>query len=170
PRRPPRPTRRPRHPPRHPPPACTQPALDPPPDEPPPPPLLNAWLGPRGTKTPLHTDPHQNVLCQVVGYKYIRLYPPHESARLYPLGVDDNGLCMDNTSSIDIARVRRPPLGLETEVVGAAEEIHTRYPLFADAEFVEGILAPGECLYIPLGWWHYVESLSTSFSVSFWWN
>lgn len=27
----------------------------------------------------------------------------------------------------------------------------------------------GEMLFIPSGWWHRVESLSVSFSVSFWW-
>ncbi|KAF2773362.1 Clavaminate synthase-like protein [Teratosphaeria nubilosa] len=132
--------------------------------------LVNAWLGPKGTKTPLHTDPYHNILCQVVGYKYIRLYPPDEKERLYPLGVDNKGMHMDNTSSIDIARVRQPSLGLKTEMHDAAEEIYKQYPRFEGAKFVEEILAPGECLYIPLGWWHYVESLSTSFSVSFWWN
>lgn len=30
-------------------------------------PLTHAWLGPKGTKTPLHTDPYHNILCQVVG-------------------------------------------------------------------------------------------------------
>ncbi len=32
------------------------------------------------------------------------------------------------------------------------------------------VLAPGECLYIPRHCWHYVRSLSPSFSVSFWWG
>lgn len=33
-------------------------------------PLVHAWLGPKGTKTPLHTDPYHNILCQVVGKLY----------------------------------------------------------------------------------------------------
>ena len=32
------------------------------------------------------------------------------------------------------------------------------------------VLQPGEMLYIPPRWWHYVKSLSVSFSVSFWWK
>lgn len=132
-------------------------------------PLLNAWLGPKGTKTPLHTDPYHNILCQVVGYKYVRLYAPDQTENLYPCGTDGKGINMENTSQVDVCHVRTKSLGGTTDL-DAIREIKRRYPLFANATYQEAILAPGECLYIPLGWWHYVESLSTSFSVSFWWN
>jgi hypothetical protein len=118
-------------------------------------PLLNIWLGPKGTQTPLHTDPYHNILCQVVGYKYIRLYSPAESEKMYPRGVDDKGVSMENTSNVDLSN---------------AEEIRSHYPDFEQAEYVECILGPGEALYVPVGWWHYVESLTTAISVSFWWN
>ena len=49
-------------------------------------------------------------------------------------------------------------------------EAHEKFPLWRDAEYVDCVLEEGECLYIPVGWWHYVRSLSVSFSVSFWFN
>jgi hypothetical protein len=128
-------------------------------------PLLNAWFGPVGTISPLHTDPYHNILSQVVGRKYIRLYAPKESEKLYARGVEDGGVDMGNTSSLDIG-VLVGWEGSDDERTGARE----KFPLFQEAEFVDCILEEGECLYIPVGWWHYVRSLSVSFSVSFWFN
>lgn len=118
-------------------------------------PLLNAWFGPAGTVSPLHTDPYYNILCQVVGKKYVRLYNPDQSDRLYSRG-DEGGVDMSNTSKVDAE--------------GDGTELDKRFPLFRGAGYVETILQEGECLYIPVGWWHYVRSLTVSFSVSFWWN
>lgn len=119
-------------------------------------PLRNAWFGPAGTVSPLHTDPYHNILCQVVGKKYVRLYSPEESARLYPKDIGVDGIDMSNTSKVDAE--------------GEEHEMDERFPLFRKAGYVETILQEGECLYIPVGWWHYVRSLTVSFSVSFWWN
>ena len=95
-------------------------------------PLLNAWFGPAGTVSPLHTDPYDNVLCQVVGRKYVRLYGPSETPRLYPRGVDDGGVDMGNTSQVEVEAADR-----------------SAFPLFDEATYVETVLEEGECLYIP---------------------
>ncbi|KAF1329847.1 Lysine-specific demethylase 8, partial [Globisporangium splendens] len=108
---------------------------------------VNAWFGPEGTVSPLHFDPKDNLLCQVVGAKYLRLYAPEEGGKLYPV----EGL-LSNTSQV---RVQDPD--------------HDAFPQFRDAKYLECVLKEGEMLYIPPRYWHYVASLSASFSVSFWW-
>jgi len=128
-------------------------------------PLLNAWFGPARTISPLHTDPYHNILSQVVGRKYIRLYAPNESEKLYARGVEDGGVDMGNTSSLDIGLL----VGWD-DSEEERKEANERFPLFQEAEFMDCILEEGECLYIPVGWWHYVRSLTVSFSVSFWFN
>ncbi|XP_070779737.1 lysine-specific demethylase 8 isoform X2 [Enoplosus armatus] len=110
---------------------------------------VNAWFGPGGTVSPLHQDPQQNFLAQVVGSKYIRLYSPEDTHKLYP----HQSQLLHNTSQVE---VENP----DTE----------RFPEFANAPYLECVLKPGDVLFIPVRHWHYVRSLELSFSVSFWWS
>lgn len=109
---------------------------------------INAWFGPKGTISPCHYDPNHNILCQVVGSKYIRLYDTKYSENLYP----HEGK-LSNTSQVDIEH---------------PDEV--KFPRFREAEYRECILEEGDALYIPPKVWHYVKSLDMSFSVSFWWD
>ncbi|XP_072273875.1 bifunctional peptidase and arginyl-hydroxylase JMJD5 isoform X2 [Pyxicephalus adspersus] len=110
---------------------------------------INAWFGPAGTVSPLHQDPQQNFLAQIVGRKFIRLYSVSETERLYPF----DSTLLHNTSQVDI---ENPDL--------------EKFPMFRQAVYQECILSPGQILFIPVKWWHYVRALDISFSVSFWWS
>jgi [protein]-arginine 3-hydroxylase / protease len=104
----------------------------------------------QNTISPAHTDPYHNLLTQVVGEKYIRLYAPKYSANLYP---HVGSKLLANSSQVD---VEHPD--------------HARFPEFDAAVPQECVLRAGEMLYIPPKYWHYVRSLSTSISLSFWWK
>lgn len=135
-------------------------------------PQLNAWFGPARTITPLHTDGYHNLLCQVVGTKYVRLYAPEETKWLRPRGTE-HGVDMSNTSELDIGVLE----GWDEEEeeddgrgAAAAVEWESVRRELEGVPYWETVLRPGDTLVIPIGWWHYVRSLSISFSVSFWWN
>uniref|UniRef100_A0A060TCP5 ARAD1D40260p n=1 Tax=Blastobotrys adeninivorans TaxID=409370 RepID=A0A060TCP5_BLAAD len=110
-------------------------------------PVINGWFGPEGTETPLHYDNCDNVFVQVVGYKYIRLYDPECNA--YP------DMALKNTSLVDVSR----PLD---------HEYLSKFPQFPWEQYKEVVLGPGDALFIPKTWWHYVRSQTISISLSFW--
>lgn len=108
------------------------------------------WMGPGGTISPLHFDRKENFLCQVLGWKKVLLISPEDSAFLYPY----EGEMLSNTSQLDFST--------------AIDE--TAFPLAAKAKRLNVMLGPGQMLFIPFGWWHFVTSLTPSISVSFWWT
>jgi hypothetical protein len=115
---------------------------------------INAWIGPEGTLSPLHHDPHDNLLCQVKGFKYVRLYSPTSSpGSIYPQDTP-----MINNSKVDLIRDAGPTFA------------YPDHPGFNELQFFDLVLHPGQILYIPPKWWHYCQSLSVSISVSFWWD
>lgn len=115
---------------------------------------VNAWIGTKGTRTPLHFDTYDNLFVQLVGAKYIRLYEKKETPKLYVIRGDDSSSYakQGNMSAVD-----------------CENEDFVRHPLAEYADFTEVVLFPGDILYIPAKTWHYVRSLSTSVSVNFWW-
>ncbi|PIA18323.1 Clavaminate synthase-like protein [Coemansia reversa NRRL 1564] len=110
--------------------------------------IVNIWIGPSETVSPLHYDVFDNVFAQIFGYKYFRLYSHRETPNLYPHSSES---LLANTSQID---VESPDI--------------EKYPRSTKAQYLECVVKPGDLLYIPPRWWHYVRSLSTSSSISMW--
>ena len=99
------------------------------------------WLGPKGTITPWHHDLTNNLLVQIRGRKRVTL-----------------------------ASVTQTPL---------MQNFHHCYSSFGGMAGLDHLppaerpktlscdLGPGDILFIPIGWWHHVEGLELSVSLSF---
>jgi hypothetical protein len=102
------------------------------------------WIGPAGTFTPLHFDLTNNLLAQISGRKRIALLPPSETRHLHH----------------------------HRHVFSAVhdlwdEERLALYPSARQARRYELELAPGDMLYVPVGWWHQVSALEFSVMLTF---
>jgi hypothetical protein len=96
------------------------------------------WFGPKGTLTPFHHDLTNNLLVQVMGRKRVHMVPSWEVGRMR------NSIhCFSNRSPAEWPDGDDlPPL-------------------------LECVIGPGEALFIPIGWWHHVEALDASITMSF---
>ncbi|CAM3708557.1 cupin-like domain-containing protein [Corallococcus sp. ZKHCc1 1396] len=104
--------------------------------------MMTLLLGPAGTVTPLHHDNMNILLGQVLGRKHVKLVPSYERHRVYP-----------HRGTFSHVDAGQPDL--------------TAHPLFAQASVLETVLEPGDMVFLPVGWWHWVKALDVSASVTF---
>ena len=122
----------------------------------------NIWLnGTSGSSSDCHQDPFNNLLCQLHGTKTVTLYDPASAEALYPA----INTAQKNTSTIDFAHYER-----QGDEFAVDEQ---RYPLYHDpskrTRYGPVTLEPGDALFIPHRYWHYVRAPNVSASVNFWW-
>jgi hypothetical protein len=103
------------------------------------------WIGPEGTFTPLHHDLTNNLLVQLVGRKHVVLASPAETPKLY------NHIHVFS----EVGNLTDPKLDLSA------------YPRLKELRTLDIVLEPGEALFVPIGWWHQVEALDFSVSVTY---
>lgn len=104
------------------------------------------WIGPKGTITGLHADDHNNMLAQIVGKKLMIVASPKFKRNVYPSKKFDYGAVL---SRVDINNYDRG-----------------KFPEFEKVDFFKIELEPGDVLYNPKGWWHYVKSKEASISTN----
>ena len=112
------------------------------------------WIGNSVTVAP-HFDVAENLACVVAGRRRFVLFPPDQTANLYP-------------GPMDVT-----PANVPISMVAMGDSELDRFPNYRealDAAFVAD-LEPGDALYIPYLWWHGVQSL-TGFNVlvNYWFN
>ena len=116
------------------------------------PPLV--WVGNSARIAP-HFDSSENIACSVTGKRTFLIFPPNQVSNLY-VGPLEHNMAGQPASIVD-------PKDIDLE----------KFPKFKTAMDAALIakLEPGDAVYLPALWWHYVES-SGPFNVlvNYWWN
>lgn len=112
------------------------------------------WTGNRSRIAP-HFDASDNIACVVSGKRAFLLFPPEQIADLY------------------VGPLHQTIAGQPTSMVDPREIDFTKYPKFRNAlenaQLAE--LHPGDALFIPSMWWHYVEADGPlNILANYWWN
>jgi hypothetical protein len=100
------------------------------------------FIGPCGTIKQCHHDLTNNFLVQVVGNKKVYLVNSLMQSKIYNY---QNVYSLVDLSNPDL----------------------TKHPLMKDVDIIEIDLNAGQCLAIPIGWWHQVHSTSFSISITY---
>ena len=112
------------------------------------------WIGNAARVAP-HFDASENIACAVRGSRRFLLFPPDQVNNLYigPLEVTMAG----------------PPASMVDPIAPDLD----RYPRYRDAmeQALVADLKPGDAIYIPSLWWHYVRSFEPfNILVNYWWG
>jgi len=107
---------------------------------------LLSWIGPKSTITGFHADWAENINIQIKGKKIFYLVSPKYNKNMYPSGKFER---FSTGSLVDLKSYDK-----------------NKFPLFEESEIIKVILEAGDAIYLPRGWWHYVESLEPSINVS----
>lgn len=112
------------------------------------------WLGNEASVS-THYDGSDNLACVVVGKRRFTLFPPEQVANLYP-------------GSLNFT-----PAGAPVSLVNLHSPDFERYPLFKHAldNAYSAELYPGDAIFIPMLWWHHVDSLDkVNGLMNYWWS
>ncbi|XP_077072386.1 HSPB1-associated protein 1 homolog [Siphateles boraxobius] len=109
------------------------------------------WIGTQGANTPCHLDSYGcNLVFQIQGRKRWHLFPPDDTPCLYPTRIPYE----------------------ESSVFSQVSVVHPdvkKFPAFKRARVHTVTLEPGQVLFVPRHWWHYVESVDpVTVSVNSW--
>lgn len=155
------------------------------------------WIGTKGACSPCHYDSYGvNIVAQLLGRKRWYLIHPRFTSKMYPTRIPyEESTVYSQIPFPWITKERLSNPEEEDEEVGGVfatadehrpvnkkrkvapppidrfDELTARFPLFY-SDVIDSMivvdLEPGQMLFVPRHWWHFVECLETSITINQW--
>jgi len=109
---------------------------------------INVWIGQGGVIAHTHLDSYDNFFVQLHGKKRFLLFNPAQATNLHPYPFLHPSHAQ---AQVDI---QLPDLSF--------------WPEMKDIQCIEANLEPGDVLYLPPLWFHFVQAIDASISVNLW--
>lgn len=116
--------------------------------------IPKVWISNSAQIAP-HFDISENIACVVSGTRRFVVFPPEEISNLY-VGPIDYNMAGQPASMVDLTAID-----------------FDRFPKFRDAAKSAKVaeLGPGDAIYLPSLWWHFVDSKGPfNVLVNYWWD
>lgn len=108
--------------------------------------VVNLWVGSK-TRSGMHYDWVDNIFAQIYGSKRVLMVSKDEMRNMYPFS-DSHTKCRVDPENIDLKA----------------------FPRFSQVTIWETEVGPGDILFIPRAWWHYLASSDVSISLNCWYG
>ncbi|KAF8913904.1 cupin-like domain-containing protein [Gymnopilus junonius] len=129
---------------------------------------VNIWIGDERSITSIHSDPYENIYTVVQGEKHFFLLPPSDSwcleERLYPHATYERQ-CTSTALELVPSQEDVPPVRWSSILDPEAPNV-----LPKGVTPIRVTLHPGETLYLPVGWWHYVRQSDWTIALNWWYD
>lgn len=123
---------------------------------------FNVWMSSGDTKSVLHNDGLDNVHCQLDGVKRVALFDAINKSTI------ESGRCGWYVADDD-ADEQEVGYGAFAKIDVDAVDPQTTHGLF-ELPWWEATLTPGDCLFLPTGWYHHVWSQpGRNLAFNMWW-
>lgn len=113
------------------------------------------WISQKGTASSIHYDYQgcHNLNTQIKGSKRVVLFNPAEYTKLYMCPINGE-LLFSNFSKVNWQNIN-----------------YNKFPNIKEVQYIEGVLEPGDAIFIPAFWLHYFDHIGDfNINVNFWWS
>lgn len=127
---------------------------------------VNIWVGNHRSATSVHCDPYENIYAVVRGTKIFTLFPPTEGWCLREREYPHARWSRSQEGTLILTPTSQGPVRWSS-IRDPTQDLPPTRP-------IKVVVREGQMLYLPVGWWHYVQQIpgqtGVVIAVNYWYD